>query len=85
VPDGPASGRASRRYPYYRIFVDLRFRTGTKKLHCEVALSGRVQERVAMKTERSQGQHQATTALALSIAGVILAMLIWSLMMLLWY
>jgi hypothetical protein len=43
VPDGPASGRASRRYPYYRIFVDLRFRTGTKKLHCEVALSGRVQ------------------------------------------
>jgi hypothetical protein len=38
-----------------------------------------------MKTERSQSRHQATTALALSIAGVILAMLAWSLMMLLWY
>jgi hypothetical protein len=33
-PHAAPSGRAYRRYPYYRIFADLRFRSGTKKLHC---------------------------------------------------
>jgi len=38
-----------------------------------------------MKIERFEGNREARQALALSVAGVILAMLIWNLMMLLFY
>ena len=40
---------------------------------------------LAMKTERFEGHHEATKALALSVAGVMVAMLMWNLMMLLFY
>jgi hypothetical protein len=39
----------------------------------------------AVKAEKFEGNREAREALGLSIAGVILAMLIWSLMMLLFY
>jgi len=42
-------------------------------------------ELFAMKLERVQGHHEATKALALSMAGVMVAMLMWNLMMLLFY
>jgi hypothetical protein len=38
-----------------------------------------------MKTERFEGHHEATKALALSVAGVMVATLMWNLMMLLFY
>jgi hypothetical protein len=38
-----------------------------------------------MKTERSEGHHEAAKALALSVAGVMAIMLIWNLVMLLLY
>jgi hypothetical protein len=41
--------------------------------------------RLAVKAEKFEGHTEATKALALSIAGVIFAMLMWSLMMLLFY
>jgi hypothetical protein len=41
--------------------------------------------RSAVKAEKFEGKHEARQALALSLAGVIVAMLVWSLMMLLWY
>jgi hypothetical protein len=42
-------------------------------------------ELLRMKTERFAGHYEATKALALSTAGVMVAMLMWSLMMLLFY
>jgi hypothetical protein len=41
--------------------------------------------RLAVKAEKFEGHAEATKALALSIAGVIVAMLMWTLMMLLFY
>jgi hypothetical protein len=41
--------------------------------------------RSAVKAEKFEVNREAMQALALSVAGVIFAMLIWSLMMLLWY
>jgi hypothetical protein len=41
--------------------------------------------RSAVKAERFEGNHEARQALGLSLAGVIVAMLMWSLMMLLFY
>ena len=38
-----------------------------------------------MKTERSEGRHEATKALALAVAGVMAILLIWNLIMLLFY
>jgi hypothetical protein len=38
-----------------------------------------------MKTVRFEGHHEATKALALSVAGVMVAMLMWNFMMLLFY
>jgi hypothetical protein len=38
-----------------------------------------------MKIVRSEGNREAREALALSVAGVIFAMLMWNLMMLLFY
>jgi hypothetical protein len=38
-----------------------------------------------MRTERFEGKHEATKALALAGAGVMVAMLMWILMMLLFY
>ena len=38
-----------------------------------------------MKIERVEGHHEATKALILAIAGVIVAMPMWTLMMLLFY
>ena len=38
--------------------------------------------RLAVKAEKFEGHAEATKALALSIAGVIVAMLMWTLMML---
>jgi len=38
-----------------------------------------------MKTERSEGHHEATKALALAVAGVMAILLIWNLIMLLFY
>jgi hypothetical protein len=38
-----------------------------------------------MKTERSEGQHEAVKALALSVLGVMAIILIWNLVMLLLY
>jgi hypothetical protein len=38
-----------------------------------------------MKSERFEGNHEAAKALALGVAGVTLAMLMWSFMMLLFY
>jgi hypothetical protein len=38
-----------------------------------------------VKTEKFEGNREAREALTLSVAGVILAMVIWSLMMLLFY
>jgi hypothetical protein len=38
-----------------------------------------------MKTARFEGNREAREALTLSVAGVIVAMLFWNLMMLLWY
>jgi hypothetical protein len=39
----------------------------------------------AVKAEKFEGNREARQALALSVAGVIVAMLFWNLMMLLWY
>lgn len=39
----------------------------------------------AVKAEKLEGNREAREALTLSIAGVVFAMLIWSLMMLLFY
>jgi len=41
--------------------------------------------RLAVKAEKFEGNREARQALALSVAGVIVAMLFWNLMMLLWY
>ena len=41
--------------------------------------------RLAVKAEKFQGNREARQALALSVAGVMVAMLIWTLMMLLFY
>jgi hypothetical protein len=41
--------------------------------------------KAAMKTVRFEGHHEATKALALSVAGVMVAMLMWNFMMLLFY
>jgi hypothetical protein len=41
--------------------------------------------RLAVKAEKFEGHPEATKALALSTAGVMVAMLMWSLMMLLFY
>ena len=41
--------------------------------------------RSAVKAEKFEGYHEAKQALALSLAGVIVAILMWSLMMLLFY
>ena len=38
-----------------------------------------------MKTERFERHHEATKALALSVAGGMVAMLMWNFMMLLFY
>jgi hypothetical protein len=38
-----------------------------------------------MKSVRFEGRHEATKALALAVAGVMVAMLMWNLMMLLFY
>jgi hypothetical protein len=41
--------------------------------------------RSAVKAEKFEGNREARQALALSVAGVIVAMFFWNLMMLLWY
>jgi hypothetical protein len=41
--------------------------------------------RLAVKAEKFEGHPEATKALALSMAGVMVAMLMWGLMMLLFY
>jgi hypothetical protein len=44
-----------------------------------------LRRRSAVKAEKFEGNREAREALALSVAGVIFAMLIWSLMLLLFY
>ena len=41
--------------------------------------------RLAVTAEKFEGNREARQALALSVAGVIVAMLFWNLTMLLWY
>jgi hypothetical protein len=50
--------------------------------HCVPISNGTL---FAMKIERVEGHHEATKALALSVAGAMVAMLMWNLMMLLFY
>ena len=41
--------------------------------------------RLVVRAEKFEGHTEATKALALSVAGVMVAMLVWSIMMLLFY
>jgi hypothetical protein len=44
-----------------------------------------VTEIFEMKTERFEGHHEATKALALSVVGVMVAVVMWNFMLLLYY
>jgi hypothetical protein len=58
---------SKKRYPYQRIFADLRFRIDSGKLHC--CAFAKLRNAQLMKTERSEGHHEAVKALALSELG----------------
>jgi predicted nucleic acid-binding protein len=72
-----------KRYPYQRIFADLRFRIDSGKLHC--CAFAKLRNAQLMKTERSEGHHEAAKALTLSVLGVMAIILIWNLVMLVLY
>ena len=61
-------------------FADLRFRIDSGKLHC--CAFAKLRNAQLMKTERSEGHHEAVKALALSELGVMAIILIWNLVML---